>query len=184
MEQSLYGDTRNRLAPVGVTGLRHGTSLKNVARTGIQTGDDHWCLDCGESFARPRAGNTSSTQWRPLHFVATRVRNRHESHLELATLLPGFDLADRSGNRRRFLFGRRLRRKTKRQERRHLAVAISLGVMRELFQETCDYFLLMVLFRDGCFRFCFVVVAMDTSFWVVGRLKLELWTPVNGLSGA
>src|SRR5881296_3467035 len=39
MEQSLYGDTRNRLAPVGVTGLRHGTSLKNVARTGIQTGD-------------------------------------------------------------------------------------------------------------------------------------------------
>jgi len=25
---------------------------------------------------------------------------------------------------------------------------------------------------------------MDTSFWVVGRLKLELWTPVNGLSGA
>ena len=23
--------------------------------------------------------------------------------------------------------------------------------MRELFQETCDYFLLMVLFRDGCF---------------------------------
>src|SRR5436309_10070402 len=53
MEQSLYGDTRNRLAPVGVTGLRHGTSLKNVARTGIQTGDDHWCLDCGESFVRP-----------------------------------------------------------------------------------------------------------------------------------
>ena len=53
MEQSLHGDTRNRFAPVGVTGLRHCTSLKDVGRAGIQTGDDHWWLEVGENFARP-----------------------------------------------------------------------------------------------------------------------------------
>ena len=49
----LHGDARNRFAPVGVTGVGHSTSLKNVGRAGSQTGDEDRRLAAGKNFARP-----------------------------------------------------------------------------------------------------------------------------------
>src|SRR2546427_12560916 len=148
----LHGDARHRITPVGVTtGLLHRTSLKNIGRGRLQTGDGRRRLDdLADCLSRPGARNTIGAQQRPADFITGRIWILHQTDQHVPAVRSRLDLADRLGSRRRYCPYGGFGCETAGQENRYVVLAVRFGIVRELRQELHNDVLLRFLLSD-CF---------------------------------
>ena len=91
--------TRERITPIGPTGLRQGTSLESVGCARSQTGNRDRFSDGERRLARPCARSTAERYRRPAQFVAARAQQSHQDDQQLAADGARFDQGGPHGRR-------------------------------------------------------------------------------------